>query len=60
MRERPLHADCHVILLAIHIPAVAVEPRGLLCPSSDPALQDVEDLTNTRSRILTLSSISTS
>jgi hypothetical protein len=26
----------------IHIPAVAVEPGELLCPSSDPALQDVE------------------
>jgi hypothetical protein len=33
---------------------------GLLCPSSDLALQDVEDPTDTRSRILTLSSISTS
>jgi hypothetical protein len=44
MRERPLHADRHVFCEAacIHIPAVAVEPEGLLCPSSDPALQDVE------------------
>ena len=42
----------------IHIPAIAVEP-GELCPSSDPALQR-RDPKDTRSRILALSSISTS